>query len=249
MADLVSPNLTFVDGRWVTPEVARQIADQKQRDSYVAQGLNPDGSPKRPEWQSLIDNTTGQLQSQYQLNVAALDPTQWEGYSKYKQEALRTGPSAWATLALQKQSAEEAQARDAAAKQSLAGLSQGYSQLASRGGLSGGARAQLALQGNRNMLLAGQDVGRTAMLNRLGISKDDESNRVAQLGQLTNYETDIGKYNKTLEGKQKEFNLNNVLREVEGQRSFDMDLYKERMRDIAASRQAEATRNSGGGGK
>jgi hypothetical protein len=246
---LGAPNLMFVDGRWVSPEVAKQIDEQKKRDANVAQGLNPDGSPKRPEWQSIIDNTTGQLDSKYQLNVSALDPTQWEGYSKYRQEALRTGPSAWANLALQQQAAEEAKARDAAARQSLSSLTQGYSQLASRGGLSGGARAQLALQGNRNMLLAGQDVGRTAMLNRLGISKDDESNRVAQLGQLTNYETDIGKYNKTLEGKQKEFNLNNVLREIEGRRGFDLDLYKERMRDLAATRQADATRNSGGGGK
>lgn len=215
----------------------------------AAQGLNPDGSPMAPEWESLIDPSTGKLRKEFQAELAGLDPTTWEGYSKFKGEALREGPSVWANLQMQKQAAEELAQKEAAAKQGMAALSQGLGQLSMRGGLSGASRGRLAQQGMRDILAQKQQTGRQAMLNRLGISTTDEERRQQQLGQLMASEQDLGKFNKQLEGQVMQFNLNNLLRDIEGQRAHEMGTYQEQQKKWAAERQAQATERSGGGGK
>jgi hypothetical protein len=213
------------------------------------QGLNLDGSPIRPDWQSLIDPATGQLQSRYVLNVDKYDPMSSLGYKKFQQEALRTGPSEWANLMLQKQQLEEQNLRSQAARQSQAAMNQGFGQLAMRGGLSTGSRNRLAASGMRDLLAARQQATRQGLDQRLGIGTTDEEKRQQQLLQLTNADVDIGKYNTTLGAKQSEFNLQNLLKEEEGKRSFTMGTYQEQMKKWAADKQAQATANSGGGGK
>lgn len=221
--------------------------EQERAKQMAAQGLNPDGSPIRPEWQSLLD-PEGKLKSQYQLSVEKLDPTQMQGYQKYKTEAMRTGPSAWANMQLQGQ-AQAAQAqRAAAAQQAMTGSNQAMSQLAMRGGLGAGARTSLAKQSARDLMAARQGVSRQEGINRLNLLSSDEQNRIQQLGNLASSETDIGKYNTTLAAQEKEKNLSNLLREVEGKRGFDMGTYQEQMKKWAAGKQADATSNSGGGG-
>jgi len=241
----------------VSPEELRALELETQQKEYEfqqkkaadmrAQGLNPDGSPIRPEWQSLLDSS-GNLQDKYKLDIKALDPTTWEGYQQFKKEAMRTGPSAWANLMEQQQRMNEEDQRMSATRQGQSAMNTGLSNLARYGGQSAGARLSMARSGARDILAANQNAMRAGAGARLGIQTTDEQNRIKQLADLSNSEADIGKFNKTLEGKQAELNLNNLLRENEGKRSFDMGTYQEQMKKWAAEKQAEATRNSGGGG-
>lgn len=220
----------------------QRIAEMKK------QGLNPDGSPVRPEWQTNLD-PDGNIKYQYKMDVAALDPTQMEGFSKYKSEAMRSGPSAWANMQLQQQQQEAQNQKSQAAVQAMTGNSQAQSQLAMRGGLGGGARTSLARSSQRDLLNARQGVGRQASINRLSTLAGDEQNRIQQLGNLASAETDLGKYNKTFEAQQRKQNIENALRETEGKRAADANVYKEQMAKWAADKQADATASSGGGGK
>lgn len=221
---------------------AQRIADLR------AQGLNPDGSPIRPEYQSLLDPTTGLMKDQYQLKVEALDPTKWEGYQKYKTQALSDGPSTWAQMMLQKQGLEEAQRKSGAAAQAMSGMASARSALGMRGGLSRGARERIALQGSRNLLAGRQNVAREGSLERFGINTQDQQNRLGMLSNLMGSETDLGKYNKTLEGKQSEFNILRALEEKRAKDTQDLTVYQEQMKKWAAGKQADATAQSGGGG-
>lgn len=216
----------------------------------AAKGLNPDGTAIRPDWHSLVDSGTGQLKEQYKLGLQGLDPTKWDAYQKYKQENMRDAGqlSPWAQLQMQKQGVEEAGAKDAAAKQAMSANAQAMSQLAMRGGLGGGARGMAAQQMQRDLLAQRQGVNKQGMLSRLGIQTQDEQNRQAGLQNLMGSEKELAQYNKTLEGKQAEYNMNNLMQEIQGRRAFDMGLYGEQMKQWGANKQSEAIKNSGGGG-
>jgi hypothetical protein len=215
-----------------------------------AKGLNPDGSPIKPEWESLVDPVTGKLKTEYQLSVSGIDPTQLAGYSQLKLEALRdpSQQSAWARIQTEAQGAQELAARDAATRQALTGQSQALSQLAMRGGYGSGARTRLAGMLGREQLMQGQNVRREGILNRLNISSQDEQNRLRGLEAFQGAEMDMSKYNNMLAAKTAEYNLSNLLREQEGKRAYGLDTYSEQMKKWAAERQAQATENSGGGG-
>lgn len=227
-----------------------QIDSQISQTNNQMSGTNADGTPIAPEWRSLVDPETGQLRSQYQLKIDALDPTKWEGYSKFKGEALRDAgtQSEWAKIASAKQMQEEAMARDAAARQAMTGQAQALSQLQMRGGMASGARGRAAMMGARDLMMARQGVGREGIMARLGISQQDETSRQDQLSKLMSSETDIGKANKELEARTGQYNLGNLLREIEGRKAWEQDQYKEKMKQWASEREAQATERSGGGG-
>jgi hypothetical protein len=232
---------------------AQQLRDRSAAEEHkrqmAAQGLNPDGSPIRKAFDSLVDSSTGQLGANYTMSLSGLDPSQWDGYSKYKNEALRTGPSAWAGLQNQTVDAQTMQNKESAARQANSGMNQGLSNLALHGGTSGGARALAAVQSSRDMLNARQQAARSGDMSKLGVATTDEQNRIGQLGTLASSEQNIGQYNKTLEGKQREFNIQNLLRENDSKRAYNDLTYTEQMKKWAADKQAQATSSSGGGGK
>lgn len=255
------PGGGFGQGLMVNPETGerlpyavyearmKQEQEAKKAAEMKARGLNPDGSPIRPEYQTLLDPTTGHLKEQYIMDQGGLDPTKWDGYQAYKTQALGTGPSPWASMMLEKQGLEEAQRKSGAAAQAASGMAQARSALGMRGGLSAGARERIALQGSRNLLTGRQQVAGAGALERIGINAEDQRNRTSMLGQLMNSETDIGKYNNTLEGKQKEFNILRALEEKRAKDTQDLSVYQEQMRSWASNKQADATAASGGGGK
>lgn len=221
---------------------AKRVADLK------AQGLNPDGSPIRQAWDSLIDESTGKLKAGYTMDISGLDPSKWEGYQKYKSEALRTGPSAWAKLQQQQNAAATLANKEAAARQALSGMNQGLSNLAMRGGMSAGARGLASRAAGRDLLMARQQAARAGDTANLQTMTTDEANRINQLASLSSSEQNIGQFNKTLEGKQAEFNIGNLLKENEGKRAYNDMTYQEQMKKWAADKQAQATAASGGGG-
>lgn len=253
---LALPNPT--NGGWEDPAKGQRQVLQKQLDDLNnqidisnkrAEGTNPDGSAIAPEWRSLIDPATGKLRSIYQLELQGLDPTQWEGYSRMREEALRAPgtQSAWAQLQVQKQAAEEANARDAAARQASSGQSAALAQLAMRGGFGSGARTRVASQMAKDLLGQRQAVARQGIMSRLGIATEDEQARQRGLENLSRSEMDIGKVNKEIEGKVSGYNLQNLMKEIEGRRAWEQEQYKEKMRAWASEKQAQATESSGGG--
>lgn len=236
---------------FMAQENARKIEeDRKERhkQAMAAQGLNEDGSPIRQAWDSLVDDSTGKLKKGYTMELTGLDPNSWEGYQKYKQEALRSGPSAWASLQKQQNAASTLANKEAASRQALSGMNQGLSSLAMRGGMSAGARGLASRGAGRDMLMARQQASRAGDTANLQTNTTDEQNRINQLAALSTSEQNIGQFNKTLEGKQAEFNIRNLLQENQGKRAHGDMTYQEQMKKWAADKQAEATANSGGGG-
>lgn len=223
-------------------KAAQQAADMKAR------GLNPDGSPIRAAFDT-IANEDGTLKQNYQMNLSGLDPSQWEGYQQYKQEALRKGPSAWAQIQSQQADATAMANKEAAARQAQSGMNAGIQNLATHGGVSSGARGLAARSSSRDLLMARQNAARAGDTAKLNIASTDEGNRVGQLGQLATTEQNLGQYNKTLEGKQQEFNIQNMLNEQSQKRAYNDNTYNQQMSTWAANKQAEATARSGGGGK
>lgn len=224
-------------------ELVRQklVADQEKNQAFTPY--------VQPNYGSLIDPRTGQLGDAYKVNIAGLDPSQWQGYSEYKKEALRTGPSAWANLQQQQIASQTKSNQEAAARQAQSGENQVNNNLAMRGGVSAGARAMQARSSARDLLNARQQAARQGTTNTQQLASTDEQNRIAQLGNLQSSEQSLGQYNKNIEGQQAQYNTNNLLNEKQGERTYNLNAYNKQMDTYAAEKQAEATRNSGGGGK
>lgn len=197
-----------------------------------------------------------------------------QGLEAIRKRALTEGPSDWEKLALQKQKLEEGTALDNAAAQSRSGLSSSYSDMARRGGLSTGARERLARAGSRDLLQQRQQTARTGMGQRLDISTAGENQRLDLLKQLPGMEVQAlqpeiqktsmwqnmaqdeaaRKQNLDLANRQystdvNKFNLANVMGEVGRQDAAKLAQYQEKMKAYIGDKQAEATKNSGGGKK
>lgn len=229
-------------------ELQKRAELEKKEKSNIAQGLNPDGSAIRPEYQSLLDPATGMMQSQYQIEGGQIDPTKLEGLTAFKARALGEGPSSWAKLMLEQNEADKKGRLDSAVKQAASSQAGARSGLAMRGGLSMGARERLAAGGMKDLLMARQGVASDANKGRLGILTSDEDTKNKFLMQLPGMETDLQKYNIGQKDKSKEFNIMRALEEKRAKDVQSLEVYKEQQKKWASDRQAEATQNSGGGG-
>ncbi len=160
-----------------------------------------------------------------------------QGIDKYRQEALRTGPSSWANLAGNQQGYLAKQAKSAGAQTVAGQNAQAMSDLAMRGGVDSGARERIATSGANNLLNMNQKVNEDQSKNVMQIGMNDEQNRISQLGALPGLE------NEAL--KPQMFNVSNQMNNNQSHNQFDMDQYKAQMEEWAASKQAEATANAG----
>lgn len=114
---------------------------------------------KGPEFNSLLDQNTGLLKSQYQ----------------------KAGGSAWQDMQLANQKVQQQAGLDQASKGAAAANAQAQSQLAMRGGLSSGARERIATGGAQNANLNKQNLYRQGEMARMGINTEAEKmNRDAQ---------------------------------------------------------------------
>lgn len=111
-----------------------------------------------------------------------------QGLEKYRQEATRTGPSAWAGLMGKQQEQEYQKALEASRGQLASQTAGAESALAMRGGLSSGARERLQKQGLLAQMQAGQNLSQQKSANLLQAAINDEQNRIAQLGALPGME-------------------------------------------------------------
>lgn len=210
-------------------------------------GINPDGSPMRPDQDTTLD-ANGNLQDKYKAKFDQLDPNSLQGYNLIKNMATQAGPTQYAQEQ-QKQAQFLAQNQgDAAARQSASSQAQARSGLAMRGGASTGARERLALGGQRDLLGAKQGVNRDLTGNMLNIGAQDANLKQAMLGQFANAETGMAQGNLGIRNKQTEYNMGNLLSGVQNKNQFSMDAYKAELDKWGAGQQAAATRSSGGGG-
>jgi hypothetical protein len=189
-------------------------------------GINP------ADYEGVRNVQTGELLSQY-----AFDPTKSEAFSRQRAQALEQGPSEWAKLQTQRQQMEEQNQRDLANKQAQQGISQATSALARMGGLGGGARNRMAMQGAREMMMQNQGISRQGMADRLGISSQDEQTRQNLLNQVAGTE---------LQGQQT--NLGTLGTDITRKAAFDANRYNQQMAAWGAKQTADAQRAAAGGG-
>lgn len=170
------------------------------------------------------------------------------GLEKFRGDALRSRPSAWAAMMNAKQFAEEAGAKDRAVDQSRAGVHTAEADLASKGGLSAGARERIARGGGKDLLAVGQDVARQGNLNRMQVGVQDEQNRIQELSQLPGMENQLFHANLEKENQYdsaRQTDLQRAIEENNRRNQYNQNLYQQKMSAWAADRQAYATENSG----
>lgn len=241
-----------------------------------------------PQITSLLD-ANGNLLPQYRLNAQSdvgftsnLQDLQsrlsginlnTDALQALRKRGLSQGPSEWANLMTQKQGLEENQALQNAVEQSRSGLSSAYSDLASRGGLSSGARERLAMAGSKDLNAGRQGVRLEGQKQRLGIGTEDEQKRLEILSALPGMEVqslqpELAKtslYSNLAEseaGRKQNLDISNrgyktdvekanlasLFGEVGRQDASKMDFWKTQMQTQAAEKQAQATANAGKGG-
>lgn len=226
----------------IAEKEAKRVADMR------AQGLNPDGSPIAPEYDSMIDPATGKLKDQFQLQLERIDPDKLVGYNMIKELATRKGPSDWANAANQQAELSKQDAIDSGVAQQAGANAQALGQLGMRGGYSGGARERLAMQGQRDIFGGKQAAFRQKGNSLLEIMKQDEDAKRAALNTFASAEGNLVKYNTDTGNRESEYNIGNVLKDFGDKNNWQMDKYKEALDKWAANKQAEATARSGGGG-
>lgn len=232
--------VTLDDGSiWATDENGNPVT--KVKDNPAA------ALPDRPNYQSVWDPKTMSMEpySQQQLSGINLD---MRGMERFREEALRSGPSAWSRLAMGRQNMEEANARDSATRQISGKRAEAFSNLAQRGGLDSGARERVARGAMKDSLDMQQDISRQGSLNRLQIESNDEQNRVQQLGMLPGMEVQAlqpALEKAKLMGQARQLDITNQMNDKKYSNDFDMQAYQEQMKRWGAERTAQATENSG----
>ncbi len=237
---------------WKAKRDAAELTFQKAQAADL--GTNPDGSAKKPGFQS-ISNPDGTLQKAYQISDWKNVNADRSALDMYKKDALRSADqqSPWAKMMLQKQGLEESNAIDQA---NLSGQNAGLQasmNLARSGGLSGAARERASRQGVLQQMMGAQQARNQGALARAGIGLQDEQQRQQGLQNLQGMENTQAQadYQNQLQqqGVQKT-NVGNMLGETTQKRAYDANAYAEAMKAWAANKTADAQKGaSGGGGK
>lgn len=197
--------------------------------------------PDRPDWSSNLDPGTGLLKNSLQ---SQFNPDS-SGMNAYKDFALGTGPSPWASAQLQNQGLQEQGLKNSTQNQNASANAQAESSLASKYGLSQGARERLATQSQRNNMMGLQNVGFQGAQARAGIGAQDAQNRqgfLANLPGLQNQQAGMQTANQ-------QYNIGNAINETNAKRANDLNTYNQQMQAWAANKSGDAMRQSGSGGK
>lgn len=208
--------------------------------------------PTMPGFESEVDPTTGLLKSQYVLGSAENRIPDAAGMEAFKQKALQQGPSSWANQAVAKQGLEEKSARQNLSEQGAAQNAMARSNLAMRGGLSGGAAERLAMGQERAGMAGAQNIGAQGALARANIGLQDEQTKNQFLQALPgaeNARAGVGFQQNEQNRFNQMYNTEQAMKEKQNQRNYDLGKYQEQMKGYAANQAGEAMRGAGGGGK
>lgn len=178
---------------------------------------------KAPEFRGITDESGRQLLPEFMY-----DPTKSAAFRRLQEQAMaQPGESPWAKMQTERQALEQAQAADIAGRQQAQALAQAQSGLARMGGLSAGARERMALEGQRGLARAQQDVARQGMLSRLGITESDIARQQQALSGVGTTE---------LQGQAQ--NLQALLGDVGSRRQFEAERYGQQMAAYGAEQTA-----------
>lgn len=168
-----------------------------------------------------------------------------QGYDAFKALAMRPGASNWANLATTQQAMTAQDQMNKAAAETGASTAAATNQLSMQGGLTSGARERAAESGQNQLASADQGIARQQGENNLQISMNDAQNQMSELGQLPGMEQSrAGAWEGVRQG-----DLANTMAENQSLNSFNQNAYGQQMQAWAAGKQAQATSESGKGGK
>jgi hypothetical protein len=166
-----------------------------------------------------------------------------QGYKKFKNEALRTGPSEWADRATAQQAQEAGFARDRGAGEVAGRTATARANLAMRGGFGGGASERLEKAGMSNYMDMSQNVGQEQARNTMQIGMNDEQNRMQQVGMLN--ELDMNRLK--LSGQANQFDATAGMANNQAYNNFNKDIFDTKMSAWGAKQNADTQRKEGGG--
>jgi hypothetical protein len=216
-------------------DILRGNADGNGEDGGAGAGKYPEIT--RPQYAGLSDEA-GNLDAKYR--VGAEQAKYGQAGKSLISRATDTGESPWLKMQMEKQGLEQTNAMGNAAVQAQSQAAQARSNLAMRGGLSGGARERLASGAAQNAMMGQQQVANQGMQDRLGARISDEQIKTNLLGTAAGMENNMSQFNTGIRQGANQYNTQNLIGSRMGQGAFDMDLYKEQMRDRAAGRSADA---------
>jgi len=153
---------------------------------------------------------------------------------RYNAEAMRTGPSRGADLAMAEQRRTLGMTRDQLKAQALGEAAQAKNALAMKGGLSSGAAERVNTNMGSRALELGQQARQGYAKNLADIGMEDEGNRQKMLMGAAG-----------LESQTQNSGLGRVQNQNLAKNKFNLDRYGSQMSSWAAGKQAEATKNSG----
>lgn len=173
----------------------------------------------------------------------------------FTQQAMRTGPSAWANLATNKSDQDTRASQSQASAYGAGQTAQAQSGLAANGGLDSGARERIARSGSKATMDQQQKLAGQNIQNKMQIGMNDEQNRISQLAQAPSVQNTANQGQFQQQGmldSARGADVGHQLQETQNQNLFNMNQYDAQMAAWAASKQSDATINSGkshGGGK
>lgn len=204
-------------------------------------------------YSSLRDKQSGLLANpNYRLNAGPDINLNTQGLEAIRGRALATGPSAWAGLMNQRQTIEDARARQELAQSAGSAQAQARSQLAARGGLRGGSAERMARSGARDLMAARQQAAQQGSAGRMTTALQDEQMRMDLLKSLPQMELaalDPQFKNKATRLQTEQYNIDQALRDKYAEDQYNVMKYQEDMKAYAAAQQANAIGASGGGKK
>lgn len=205
------------------------------------------GTPNAPGYGASYDPSTMSFAPELDARLKGIN-LDTKGLEKFRSMALRDSPSPWAQMMTAKQYAEEGAAKDRGVTQVRSGVRTAEADLASKGGLSSGARERIARGGAKDLLAVGQDVARSGNLNRMQIGINDEQNKITQLSMLPGMESSA--FGDTLKKESmwdqaRQQDIQRAVEENNRRNQYNQNVYQQQMNAWAANRQAQATENSG----
>jgi len=215
-------------------------------DKSMAGGFDSEGKPMSPEFLSMIDPDTGRLKEAYELKGEEIDPTKIGGYAEFQELATGDGLTKGAGEAQEMLDLKTRFARDQASADAGGARADAMSNLSMRGGMSSGARERINT--GINPLQSRQDARRSQLLGTADIGMRSAESREGALKQFTGMGADLEQFNMNTRNQSQEYNINQALREMDAERNFAMDNYKEHSTQWAAKKKAEGQRSGGGGG-
>lgn len=149
-------------------------------------------------------------------------PLKGQGYNEMVSQANNKGMNPWALMELSKMQKQQQVDLDNAADRGAGMKAKVESDLASKGGLSSGARERANEEGAKNYLSMASDIGRTGTMGKLNLGIQDELQKQKMLEGVTNMQ----------------------MQDVNAHNMFDQNQYNQKMSAWAAKQQADATRDA-----